>query len=54
VPLFDVAFVPGDANDYSYSVSPDGQRVLVIQPTEDATRAPFTLLLNWTARLRKH
>ena len=53
VPLFDVPFVPGDANDYSYSVSADGQRILVIQPIEDATRTPFTLVFNWVALLRK-
>jgi Tol biopolymer transport system component len=53
VPLFDVPFVPGDAHDYPYSLSADGQRILVIQPTEDATRTPFTLVFNWVALLRK-
>jgi Tol biopolymer transport system component len=52
-PLLDAPFVPGSANEYTYSVSPDGQRILVIEPTADAKRAPFTFVINWTAALQR-
>ncbi len=50
--IVDAPFAPGTANEYSYSVSPDGRRILVVQPTDDAIRAPYTLVLNWTAGLQ--
>jgi hypothetical protein len=45
-------FVPSLANDYPYAVSPDGQRVLVIQPADDPNRSAISIVLNWTADLR--
>jgi hypothetical protein len=34
-------------------VSPDGQRFLVNTLTEEPTSAPITLVVNWTAALKK-
>lgn len=36
-----------------YAVAPDGQRFLVDVPLEDSTTAPATIVLNWTADLKK-
>ena len=41
VPLFPLR--PGA----SYTVTPDGQRFLVNTPTDEATAAPITIVLNW-------
>jgi Tol biopolymer transport system component len=38
---------------YSYDVSPDGQRFLINTAPEQAASAPFTVVLNWTAALKK-
>jgi eukaryotic-like serine/threonine-protein kinase len=38
---------------YSYDVSPDGQRFLINTVPEQATSAPITVVLNWTAGLKK-
>ena len=51
--LLDAPFTPSSANQYSYSVGPDGQRILVIEPGADAMHAPFTVVLNWGAVLEK-
>ena len=54
VPLFDVRCQPGSINAYSYDVSPDGRRFLVIAPREDSRMAPsLTVVLNWAAGLKK-
>ena len=53
-PIVDVPFVPTTANGYPYALSPDGQRVLQIQPAEDPNRSAFTVVMNWTAQLRKN
>jgi hypothetical protein len=38
----------------SYDVSPDGQRFLAVLPNEQAAPPePLTLVLNWTAGLKK-
>jgi hypothetical protein len=36
-----------------YDVSPDGQRFLINSLSEQATAAPITVVLNWTAGLQK-
>lgn len=49
-PLFDT----GATGPFSsYDVSSDGQRFLVNTPAEEATSAPITLVVNWTALLKK-
>jgi Tol biopolymer transport system component len=53
-PIVEVPFVPANANNYPYSVSADGQRILVIQSADDADRLAMTIVLNWTALLRKN
>jgi eukaryotic-like serine/threonine-protein kinase len=52
-PVVDAAFVPSNANDYTYAVTPDGQRILVIEPQTDQARAAITVVMNWTAALKK-
>jgi Tol biopolymer transport system component len=51
--IVDTAFVPNNANDYPYAVTPDGQRFLVVQPRTDQARVPITLVMNWTEALKK-
>jgi serine/threonine protein kinase len=36
-----------------YEVSADGQRFLIITPLEEATSTPITVVVNWTAELKK-
>jgi hypothetical protein len=36
-----------------YAVSPDGQRFLINTIPEQATSAPITVVLNWTAGLKR-
>jgi Tol biopolymer transport system component len=38
---------------YQYDVSPDGQRFLIATAPEQAGSAPITVVLNWTAGLKK-
>jgi Tol biopolymer transport system component len=38
---------------YPYDVSPDGQRFLVISPTDEGDSPPITLVVNWPALLKK-
>jgi hypothetical protein len=38
---------------YEYAVSADGQRFLVNTAPEQATSSPITVVLNWTAGLKK-
>jgi hypothetical protein len=38
---------------YSYAVSADGQRFLINTTPEQAAQAPITVVLNWTAGLKK-
>jgi Tol biopolymer transport system component len=47
--------VPAIANQNSYAVSADGQRFLVINPTEKKPEQPVTatVLVNWQAALKK-
>jgi hypothetical protein len=38
---------------YAYDVSPDGQRFLVNMPVEQPESPPITVVVNWTAALRR-
>ena len=39
---------------YFYRISPDGKRFLVnMTPIDEATTTPITVVLNWTAGLKK-
>jgi hypothetical protein len=40
-------------NAYAYDVSADGQRFLVNTLMQEATSAPITIVVNWTAGLKK-
>ncbi len=37
-----------------WGVSPDGERFLVVAPTQQGAAAPFTVLLNWQAVLKRN
>ena len=50
-PLFATRIV--FAGGYQYDVSADGQRFLINTIPEQATSAPITVVLNWTAGLKK-
>jgi eukaryotic-like serine/threonine-protein kinase len=50
-PLFATRIVIG--GDYQYDVSADGQRFLIDTSPEQAAFAPITVVLNWTAGLKK-
>jgi hypothetical protein len=49
-PLFETRAV---SNGYPYDVSPDGQRFLVNSSLEQTDAAPITVVVNWTAGLKK-
>ncbi|MBI3303706.1 MAG: hypothetical protein HYZ72_16700 [Deltaproteobacteria bacterium] len=55
--LFDVhvgRYIPGLlAGMYHYDVTADGQRFLVNTLVEDRPAPPITVLLNWTAGLKR-
>jgi Tol biopolymer transport system component len=50
-PLFETRIVLGGR--YQYAISADGQRFLINTPSEQAASAPITVVLNWTAGLKK-
>ncbi len=50
-PLFEARFVTGGRNQYA--VSADGQRFLINTTPEQEATAPITVVLNWTAGLKK-
>jgi eukaryotic-like serine/threonine-protein kinase len=50
-PLFATRIV--FAGSYQYDVSADGQRFLIDTSPEQATSSPITVVLNWTAGLKK-
>ena len=49
--LFDVR--PGAGGASFYDVSADGQRFLINMANREATPAPITVVVNWTAGLQK-
>ena len=50
-PLFETHAVTGLR--YPYDVSADGQRFLISTLSGQTTSAPITIVLNWTAGLKK-
>jgi len=50
-PLFETRAIP--TGGYSYDVSPDGQRFLVNARLQQTTTIPTTIVVNWTAGLKK-
>jgi hypothetical protein len=44
---------PFEINSFSqYAVTGDGQRFIILEPVDEATQ-PFTVVLNWTAGLKR-
>ena len=56
-PLFEMHNVAGARNAaglrQQYDISPDGQRILVNVAIAEESSSPITLVLNWTAGLKK-
>ena len=54
-PLFEAGVAPtGVSNErHQYCVTSDGQRFLLTRPVERRTAQPITVVLNWTADLKK-
>jgi hypothetical protein len=50
--LFDTELTLSPLQD-QYRATPDGQRFLVLKPISEATPTPITVVVNWTARLKK-
>jgi hypothetical protein len=38
---------------HHYAAAPDGQRFLMISATNEALASPITVVLNWTAALKR-
>jgi len=55
VPLFDSGLRPEGLTESrsSFVVTPDGQRFLVNINAEEAARVPITVVVHWTAELKK-
>ena len=51
-PLFGPV-IAGSTVGYQYDVSADGQRFLVVVPSEASAAKPLTLVQNWTVGLKK-
>jgi len=49
-PLFQMSTT---GTNHRYAVSADGQRFLINSALEQATSGPITVVLNWTAGLKK-
>ncbi len=50
--LFQIRPAPGPPYDTEYDIAPDGKHFLV-RTTGEASTAPLTLVVNWTAELKK-
>ena len=50
--LFDTGLTVDPSNN-QYEVTADGQRFVVLKPLADAASIPFTIVTDWTARLKK-
>jgi hypothetical protein len=50
--LFDTALNVDPIND-QYAVTPDGHRFILLKPLTEAASTPITVVLNWTALLKK-
>jgi Tol biopolymer transport system component/predicted Ser/Thr protein kinase len=53
VALFEVGTTPGVSIRHAYCVTSDGERFLVIRAAEPQETPPITVVLNWTADLKK-
>jgi eukaryotic-like serine/threonine-protein kinase len=53
--LFERHYEPTPATGPNYDVSPDGQRFLVLKPSEQETAAPtqINVVLNWSEELKR-
>jgi Tol biopolymer transport system component len=51
-PLFNTGLDADQARD-QFAVSPDGQRFLIQLPAQEGSATPVTVVMNWTAALRK-
>ena len=51
--LFEVGAVPGIGLRHQYCVTSGGERFLVARGMETQETAPITVVLNWTADLKK-
>ena len=52
-PLFRTPITNLALNIDQYDVTDDGQRFLVLTPTGEARQSPITIVVNWTADLKK-
>jgi len=46
-------WLQGSVDQREYAASSDGQRFLIGVPVGEETSAPFTVVVNWTAELKK-
>jgi hypothetical protein len=54
VPLFDATFSSViTSTNHEYDVTADGQRFIVAAPLTEARNTPLTVVVNWTARMKK-
>ena len=54
-PLFEMRSpIQGSTVEWSYDVTADGQRFLINTAPEQAASTPITVVLNWTAGLKKN
>jgi hypothetical protein len=53
--LFERRYEPTPATGPNYDVSPDGQRFLMLKPSEQETAAPtqINVVLNWSEELKR-
>jgi len=51
--LFEAPIPAGQLTRYHYAVTADGQRFLIITPVGDAALQPLTVVVNWTAELKR-
>ena len=51
--LFDVGDFGGGLSLYPYDVTADGQRFLLLKPVEQTSSQAITVVLNWTAGLKR-
>jgi Tol biopolymer transport system component len=53
IPLFDAALPPTIFSRYPYDISPDGQRILVLNTARGRSPGSLTLILNWAGLLKR-
>ena len=50
--LFKLEFLPTMGTE-QYAPHPGGQKFLIVKPSSDSAKQPFTVVLNWTSKLKK-